>query len=151
KVSGVFPGVPTATPITLGYLRTPNVPVPGPPQERLPAPDAHVRAVQQRLIALGYLSAGDADGRLGPVTSNAILAFQKWEGLDRTGSLDANTESRLTTASHPSPLSRGGPGKRAEILLDRQVALLIQDDKVVRAIAVSTGKPSTPTPPGDYH
>ena len=43
------------------------------------------------------------------------------------------------------------PGKRAEILLDRQVALLIDNDNVVRAIAVSSGKPSTPTPPGDYH
>ena len=38
----------------------------------------------------------------------------------------------------------------AEILLDRQVALLISANKVVRAIAVSPGKPSTPTPPGNY-
>ena len=42
-------------------------------------------------------------------------------------------------------------GKRAEILLDRQMALLIEDNRVVGAIAVSTGKPSTPTPPGHYH
>jgi N-acetylmuramoyl-L-alanine amidase len=35
-------------------------------------------------------------------------------------------------------------------LLDRQVALLIDDNKVVRTIAVSTGKASTPTPPGNY-
>jgi lipoprotein-anchoring transpeptidase ErfK/SrfK len=42
-------------------------------------------------------------------------------------------------------------GKRAEILLDRQVALLIDDNRVVSTIAVSTGKPSTPTPPGHYH
>lgn len=35
-------------------------------------------------------------------------------------------------------------------MLDRQVALLINNDKVLRAIAVSSGKPSTPTPPGDY-
>ena len=47
-------------------------------------------------------------------------------------------------------MTHAGPGRRAEILLDRQVALLISDDKVVRTIAVSTGKPSTPTPPGDY-
>src|SRR5262249_31657245 len=108
KVSGVFPGVPTAAPVTFGYLQTPNVPLPEPPQEKLPPPDGHIRAVQQRLIVLGYLGAGDADGRLGPVTSNAILALQKWEGLDRTGSLDATTESRLKTATHPTPVSRGG-------------------------------------------
>jgi peptidoglycan hydrolase-like protein with peptidoglycan-binding domain len=88
-----------------------------------------------------------ADGRLGPVTRNGILAFQKWERLQRTGSLDAQTETRLLTAARPAPVTRGSSGKRAEILLDRQVALLIKDTRVLRTIAVSTGKPSTPTPP----
>jgi hypothetical protein len=37
------------------------------------------------------------------------------------------------------------------VLIDRQVTLLIANNKVVRAISVSSGKPSTPTPPGDYH
>jgi lipoprotein-anchoring transpeptidase ErfK/SrfK len=36
------------------------------------------------------------------------------------------------------------------VLIDRQVALLIVDNKVLRAISVSSGKPSTPTPPGNY-
>ena len=60
------------------------------------------------------------------------------------------TKARLATATHPAPLTHGGAGKRAEILLDRQVALLIDNNQVVRTIAVSSGKPSTPTPPGDY-
>jgi hypothetical protein len=152
KVSGVFPGIRTAAPITLHMLQTPDRPVPKPPPLRLPAPDEHVRAVQQRLIELGYLVAGDADGRLGPATANAVLAFQKWERLDRTGSLDEQFDARLTAASRPVPIRRRGPGvgKRAEVLLDRQVALLIDHDRVVRAIAVSTGKPTTPTPPGSY-
>ena len=149
-VSGVFPGIPTESPITFRYLQTPNVPVPVPPSPRLRAPDKHVKQVQQRLIELGYLLPGAADGRLGPVTEEGILAFQKWEGLDRTGSLNARTESRLAIASHPAPISRGGAEKRAEVLLDRQVALLIVANKVVRTIAVSSGKPSTPTPPGNY-
>src|SRR5262249_54948980 len=55
-----------------------------------------------------------------------------------------------TPAWHPASLTRGGAGRRAEILLARQVALLIENDRVVRTIAVSTGKPSTPTPPGNY-
>ena len=41
-------------------------------------------------------------------------------------------------------------GKRAEVLIDRQVALLIVNNKVQRTIAVSSGKPATPTPPGNY-
>jgi peptidoglycan hydrolase-like protein with peptidoglycan-binding domain len=149
-VDGVFPGVPTKQPITFDYLRTPNVPVPTPPALKLPAPDARVKALQRELIDLGYLVKGDDDGRLGPTTANAILAFQKWERLDRTGSIDAETSARIETAARPQPLSSGGTGRRAEILLDRQVALLINHNAVVRAIAVSTGKPSTPTPPGDY-
>ena len=148
--AGMFPGVSTSNPITLGFLETPNVPVAKQPQARLPAPDPAVKATQRRLIALGYLVAGDDDGRFGPATQNAILAFQKWERLDRTGLLDSPTKSRLATAGRPSPRTHGGAGKRAEILLDRQVALLISNDKVVRTIAVSSGKPSTPTPPGDY-
>jgi len=148
--AGMFPGVSTSNPITLRFLQTPNVPVPVPPQPRLPAPDPAVKATQQSLIALGYLLPGDDDGRFGPATQNAILAFQKWERLDRTGLLDKRTKSRLATATHPSALTRGGAGKRAEILLDRQVALLINNDLVVRTIAVSSGKPSTPTPPGTY-
>jgi len=148
--AGMFPGVSTTGPITLRFLQTPNIPLPPPRRERLPPPDPAVRATQQRLIELGYLLPGDDDGRFGPATQNAVLAFQKWERLDRTGLVDKRTSARLATAAHPSPLTRGGAGKRAEILLDRQVALLIDNDKVVRTIAVSTGKPSTPTPPGDY-
>jgi len=110
-----------------------------------------VRVVQRQLIALGYLLPGDDDGRFGPATSNATLAFQKWERLDRTGRIDTATKAQIVTAQHPAPLSKGGTGKRAEVLLDRQVALLITNNRVVRTIAVSTGKASTPTPPGDYH
>jgi hypothetical protein len=33
-VTGVFPGVPTDSPVTLRYLQTPNVPLPKPPRER---------------------------------------------------------------------------------------------------------------------
>jgi peptidoglycan hydrolase-like protein with peptidoglycan-binding domain len=145
-----FPGVSTGAPISFRNLQTPNVPVPKPPQRRLPAPDPAVKVLQQRLIELGYLIPGDDDGRFGPGTQNAVLAFQKWERLGRTGLLDATTKARLATAKHPVPSSHGGAGRRAEILLDKQVALLINDDKVVRTIAVSSGKPATPTPPGSY-
>ena len=149
-VSGVFPGVPTESPITFRFLQTPNISVPVPPSPRLPPPNKHLKRVQQPLIELGYLLPGADDGLLGPVTAKGIFAFQKWDGLDRTGSLNPRTESRLTVAMHPTPITRGGSEKRAEVLLDRQVALLIVGNKVVRTIAVSTGKPSTPTPPGSY-
>jgi hypothetical protein len=149
KVSGVFPGVPTESPITLRFLKTPSSPPPKPPREKGVPVDPAVRVLQRRLIVLGYLPAGSADGRLGPLTQEAILAFQKWERLGRTGVLDTPTKNRLPTAVRPVPRGRG-VGRRAEVLLDRQVTLLIDDNRVVMAIAVSTGKPSTPTPPGHY-
>jgi peptidoglycan hydrolase-like protein with peptidoglycan-binding domain len=145
-----FPGISTSRPISFSFLQTPNVGLPKRPPLRLPPPDPAVRDLQQQLIDLGYLLPRDDDGRFGPATSNAILAFQKWERLGRTGLLDSQTKARLEAAEHPSPISKGAGGKRAEVLLDRQVALLIDDNKVVRTIAVSTGKPATPTPPGDY-
>jgi lipoprotein-anchoring transpeptidase ErfK/SrfK len=151
KVSGVFPGIPTEQPITFGLLQTPNRPVPkSPPRRGRGRPDPRVKQAQQQLIVLGYLPPSTADGRLGPVTGEAVLAFQKWERLNRTGVLDAATRTRLNVAERPTPVSSGGSGKRAEVLIDRQVALLIRDNAVFRTIAVSSGKPSTPTPPGNY-
>jgi hypothetical protein len=150
KVSGVFPRVPTEQPITFALLGTPDVPLPKPHREKQLPFDKRVQQAQLRLIRLGYLPPGSADGRFGPVTEEGVLAFQKWERLNRTGVIDGATRTRLTTAEHPSPVGRGGPGKRAEVLIDRQVALLIVDNRVTRAISVSSGKPSTPTPPGNY-
>jgi peptidoglycan hydrolase-like protein with peptidoglycan-binding domain len=148
--AGVFPGVPTESPVTFAYLRTPNKGLPKPPERKRGHVDPHVKNLQLRLVELGYLVTGDADGRFGPATANAVLAFQKWERLSRTGLLDKPTEARLAGALRPAPVTHVSAAKRAEILLDRQVALLISGNRVVRAISVSTGKPSTPTPPGRY-
>jgi hypothetical protein len=150
SVPARFPGIPTSSPLTYRYFETPNKPVPGPTREKLPPPEDGVRMLQQQLIVLGYLLPGDDDGRFGPATQNALLAFQKWERLARTGLMNDQTIARLATATRPAPRTRGPGGRRAEILLDRQVALLIEDNEVVRTIAVSSGKPSTPTPPGNY-
>lgn len=147
---GLFPGVVTAVPITVKYLETPNVPLPRPPAESNPPVLAGVRAAQQRLAELGYLLPREVDGQLGPATQSAVLAFQKWEGLARDGVLGPATLNRLEKATRPTPRTRGHSGKRAEVLLDRQVALAIQDNRVVRVIHVSTGSAATPTPPGDF-
>ena len=98
-VAARFPGHLDEPADQLRFLQTPNVAVPEPPQLRLPPPDAGVKTVQQRLIELGYLLPSDDDGRFGPATQNAILAFQKWERLARTGLLDGPTKARLATAS----------------------------------------------------
>ena len=149
-VYGMFPGIVTSRPITLKYLETPNVPASHPAPSAPTGPVAGLLQAQQKLAAMGFLLSSDADGQNGPQTQTAVLAFQKWEGLDRDGVLGPQTRAALATAQRPAPITHGPPGKRAEVLLDRQVALAIDNNTVVRVIPVSTGKPSTPTPPGDY-
>ena len=57
-----------------------------------------VRKVQKRLIALGYLS-GSADGSYGNQTKNAVMAFQKNNGLSQTGKVNSSTLDALNSSS----------------------------------------------------
>ena len=147
---GMFPGAVTAVPITVKYLETPNVATPKPPAEKATPVAESVRAAQQRLAELGYLLPSDVDGQKGPTTDTAVLAFQKWEGLARDGQLGPATVKRLQTASRPTPRTRGIAGRRAEVLLDRQVGLAIENNRVVRVLHVSTGSSRDADAPGDY-
>jgi hypothetical protein len=52
--------------------------------------------------------------------------------------MDAKKNTRLDTATRPVPIIDGDAGRRAEILLDRQVALLINGEMVIRAIRPSS-------------
>jgi lipoprotein-anchoring transpeptidase ErfK/SrfK len=149
---GLFPGVDATVPLTRSSLATPDVSATAPAAPTGPVSPA-ARAVQDRLAALGYLAASNVDGQDGPATQTGIVAFQKWQGLERTGIADAGTRAALAKDERPAPITHGpsGPrGRRIEILIDRQLVLAIQDDQVVRAIDVSTGKPSTPTPVGSF-
>ncbi len=147
---GLFPGIDATVPLTVAALRTPDVAPPRPTPERPTTPTTGTRGAQERLAALGYLLPGGVDGQLGPGTTAAVIAFQKWEGLQRDGVLGPATLARLRTATRPTPRTRGGAGRRVEVLIDRQLVLTIQDNRVVRALHVSTGKPSTPTPVGAF-
>ena len=55
-----------------------------------------VHHVQRRLVELGYNEAyADRDGWLGDLTKAAITKFQKDKGLNATGSMDADTFTKL--------------------------------------------------------
>ena len=56
-----------------------------------------VRSVQQRLQILGYYR-GDIDGVYGPITEQAVRAFQKDQGLDPDGIVGAMTLNTLQKA-----------------------------------------------------
>lgn len=62
----------------------------------------NVRALQQRLIDLGYLT-GTADGIYGTATAEAVYAFQKRNGLTRDGIAGQKTLLALFSTSAAQP------------------------------------------------
>jgi Putative peptidoglycan binding domain len=93
-------GISLARPVTLRLLQTPNPPHPVPPQFKLPPPDPATKDLQRRLIALGYLLRGDDDGRLGPATQDALLAFQS--GSVSTSPGVSTRRRRSNSRPHPA-------------------------------------------------
>jgi peptidoglycan hydrolase-like protein with peptidoglycan-binding domain len=116
-----------------------------------------VLALQQRLVDLGYWL-GSADGNYGQLTRQAVMAFQKAEGLGRDGVAGPITQERLAGAGRQS--SRAG-GTGLEIDLERQILIVVQGGQVQWVINTSTGNNETytsstggsaraVTPPGSF-
>lgn len=94
-----------------------------------------VAALQQTLVDLGYWM-GEADGTYGQLTRQAVMAFQKVEGLGRDGVAGPVTQERLATAGRPTA---GAGGDGVEIDLDRQVLFVVQGGQVQWTLNTSTG------------
>ncbi len=133
---GLFPGFDLRSAVTARAL-------PG-------EPGRSPRALEQRLDDLGFLPTpaepGDHAERLGV----GVLAFEKWTGLRRDGVLSVEDAAVLRRSVRPEPVTRAGPGSRIEVILDRQVALLIEHDRVLRVVHISTGTWGTSTPAGSF-
>ena len=143
---GLFPGYDLRRPVTAKDL-APDLPPPVAPGPGTTAPTPSTRALQQRLADLGFIDVRGVDGRAGEQTRFAVIAFQKWAGLARDGVAGPATSTALATATRPAPITAGGV-KRVEILLDRQLALVIDGGIVVRTLHVSSGKSGYETPAG---
>jgi lipoprotein-anchoring transpeptidase ErfK/SrfK len=147
---GLFPGFVTLHPLTAKSVLAPDQPPPTAPAPQPPGAESdETRALQQRLADLGFMNASEVDGRTGARTTSAVVAFQKWAGLSRDGAAGAQTRSALETAARPAPI-RSGSGHRVEVLLDRQLTLVIDGNRVTRVLDVTSGKPGFETPAGSY-
>ena len=131
---GLFPGYDLRHPITT-------------PVEHVTSPPT-TRDLQQRLADLGFLAASGVTAKVDYQTSTAVLGFQKWANLMRDGALGSATVAALVRATRPLPALRA-PGRRVEVQLRRQIALLIEDNKVVRAVHISSGAGGK-TPRGSF-
>ena len=108
------------------------------------------RGVELRLATLGYLDRSDVGAADDYLADQALLAFQGWEDLDRTGTVTGQTQVAMFTAVHPRPAARRS-GRRIEIYRDLGVLLMVEDGEVVRAVHASTGAPGWSTPAGDFN
>jgi hypothetical protein len=108
---------------------------------------ARVRALQQRLVDLRYWL-GVVDGSYGYLTEQAVMAFQKVNGLARDGIAGPRTMAALKNPVRPKPRSSGS--RVVEIVKSKQVVLLVRSGKVKRIYNASTGTARTPTPSGRY-
>lgn len=107
-------------------------------------PDA--RAVQDSLSKLGYYK-GAVDGVYGNDTADAVQKFQSAVGIRADGIVGPDTWNSLGLAVGPVNINR-----EYRITIDTQsLKLTLAKSGVIQNIyPVAVGKPSTPTPIGDW-
>jgi lipoprotein-anchoring transpeptidase ErfK/SrfK len=147
----LHPGVDLAKPVTAALLGKPKGSPPVPKAKKKPAAKPSLLQTERRLVELGFMEKANADGVKDAATFNATMAFQKWAGIARDGTIGPQTLKALAKAKRPTPRTKGPQGKRMEVLLDRQVALVIWNDTVTRVLHVSSGRPGYDTPTGKFH
>ena len=98
---------------------------------------AAVLGLERRLASLTYHQ-DDISTTWSAETSDAVLAFQKAEGLPRTSLADRATLARLATASRPTARYRTR-GLHIEVDKTRQILMLVRNGIVTGTLHVSTG------------
>ena len=94
--------------------------------------------VQMRLFELGFWVQG-ADGDYGLTTSQAVMAFQKYNGFDDpSGSVDEQTAQALTVET-VRPHARANSGTLVEVDKGKQLLFFVVDGNTEWVLNVSTG------------
>jgi N-acetylmuramoyl-L-alanine amidase len=145
---------PTTT--TTSTTAPPATTKPKPAKPKKPAEPAKLRSgsegqavklLQRRLAELGY-QVHKADGRFGPETHHAVVAFQKVNRLDRDGVVGPITRKALGRPRAPKPRS-GKAGFHVEADLTLQVVYLVADGKIREILDASSASGQTYTVRGD--
>ena len=133
---------PTSTPTAPPQ---PTVPVVVPALMTKGAESAQVRELQARLVQL-KLFKGSPTGSYGPVTADAVMAFQAGKGLTATGEVDQATWDALLAATTTPPareldppiLTQGATGAKVRELQARLKQLGLWSGDVTPTYAAST-------------
>jgi peptidoglycan hydrolase-like protein with peptidoglycan-binding domain len=94
-----------------------------------------VADLQKDLHALGYWL-GTRNDSFGPLTEQAVSAFQKVEGLTPDGVAGPATRAALEGASRPTTSAKGN---LVEVDKERQVLFVVRNGAVAWTLNVSTG------------
>jgi lipoprotein-anchoring transpeptidase ErfK/SrfK len=117
------------------------------------APDQRsyaARILQHELTAAHYVVG--APGVYDAQTQWAVMAFRKMAGLPRTFAADASVFAALAAHKGGFVILYPSQGQHVEADLTNQVMALIGANGVIQHLyAFSSGKPSTPTTPGNFH
>lgn len=98
---------------------------------------AGAAAVQQRLIELGFW-VQSTKGDYGVSTRQAVMAFQKYSGLEPNESVDEATAAALNSMAVRAH-GASNTGTLVEVDKERQLMFLIQDGVTLWTFNVSTG------------
>jgi L,D-transpeptidase catalytic domain/Putative peptidoglycan binding domain len=108
-----------------------------------------VRVLQSELNALHY--AVPLSGVFDEGTANALIAYRKMVGIERTTYAGRGVFERLARGQGSFHVRYRGDGRHVEADLTRQVlAEVAPRGRVVRMYTMSSGKPSTPTVIGRF-
>lgn len=94
--------------------------------------------IQLRLIEIGFWLDG-FNGEYSHTTEQAVMAFQKYSGLEATGVVDDKTAFALTMESNRADGISEVPGVIVEVDKDRQLLFLMVDGRLEWALNASTG------------
>jgi peptidoglycan hydrolase-like protein with peptidoglycan-binding domain len=95
------------------------------------------RRAQERLLELGFWLSG-ADGDYGLTTRQAVMAFQKYHGLDTDGVLDEETAAVMSSVEL-RPTARADAGTLVEVDKGLQLLFFVIDGRVEWVLNTSTG------------
>jgi peptidoglycan hydrolase-like protein with peptidoglycan-binding domain len=111
---------------------------PPPPGLGVGASGPAVTDLQQRLVDLRY-DLPEVNGTFGPATQQAVYAFQKVNGMARTGRATDDVLARIAAASIPPLMVPGASGTHVEIDVARQVLFFVKAGSLFRIVPISTG------------
>jgi lipoprotein-anchoring transpeptidase ErfK/SrfK len=113
-------------------------------------PDVH--RLQHRLGVRSYLPLSYTPGCFTYRTQQAVMAFQGWARLTRSGVANWATRHRLRASSTPVPWTGTRHFRHFEIHKRRQVLIVVGKlGRVLRTIHVSTAAAGHVTPTGHWH